>query len=63
MPGQHKINSLGQQQVEQVGPMSQAYFPTVRHGLCMPTTTHGIPAARAPSMVCDVHWYLGVPAA
>ena len=26
-------------------PISQAYIPTVRHGLCMATTTQGIPFA------------------
>ena len=44
-------------------PGSHAYVPTLRHGLCMLTTTHGMPTARASSIAAAVQAYRAVPAA
>ena len=45
------------------GPESQAYSPIERQGLCMPTMTHGMLLAAAPSIACAVQARRGVPAA
>ena len=42
-------------------PEVQPYRPIDRHGVCMPTTTHGIPSARADRMARRVQRYRASP--
>jgi hypothetical protein len=55
MAAQHEVDSLIHEEIHDVGARVTAYSPFVRHGLCIPTTTHGTPASRAPSMALSVH--------
>ena len=41
-------------------PISHACSPAAMQFLCMPTMTHGMPAARAESIACAVQLYRGL---